>query len=120
MDGVTNGSPLGQTLANILLSHCEENLLNECPAEFKPIFIEAMSIFCIFFSFFVSPESLHLDREYMSSISSKRQKTNFSLALEELKMVKMKNLLLVFTENQLLLKFPTIIKVSVQNAKKKL
>ena len=36
--GVAMGSPLGPILANIFLSHYEENWLNKCPIEFKPSF----------------------------------------------------------------------------------
>ena len=36
--GVAMGSPLGPILANIFLSHHEENWLNKCPIEFKPSF----------------------------------------------------------------------------------
>ena len=38
VDGVALGSPLGPILANIFLSHHEENWLNKCPIEFKPSF----------------------------------------------------------------------------------
>ena len=38
VDDVALGSPLGQILANIFLSHHEENWLNKCPIEFKPSF----------------------------------------------------------------------------------
>ena len=38
VDGVAMGSPLGPILANIFLSHHEENWLNKCPIKFKPSF----------------------------------------------------------------------------------
>ena len=38
VDGVAMGSDLGLILANILLSHHEENWLNKCPVEFKSSF----------------------------------------------------------------------------------
>ena len=38
LDGVAMGSHLGSILANIFLSHHEENWLNKCPTEFKPGF----------------------------------------------------------------------------------
>ena len=31
------GSPLGHTLANAFLNHCEKIWLNECPSQFKPV-----------------------------------------------------------------------------------
>ena len=34
VDGVAMGSPLGPILANIFLSHHEENWMNKCPIEF--------------------------------------------------------------------------------------
>ena len=59
------GSFLGPILANIFLSHYEENWLNKCPAEFKPSFYRRYvdDIFALFESL----ESAHLFREYMSS-----------------------------------------------------
>ena len=39
VDNVAMGSPLGPTLANIFLSHHEENWLNKCSIGFKINFI---------------------------------------------------------------------------------
>ena len=51
-------------LANIFLSHDEENWLNRCPIEFKPGFYRRYvdDIFILF----ESPESAHSFGEYMS------------------------------------------------------
>ena len=38
VDGIAMSSPQGPILANIFLSHHEENWLNNCPIEFKPSF----------------------------------------------------------------------------------
>ena len=38
LDGVVMGSPLGPTLANIFLSYHEQNWLDTCPAEYKPVY----------------------------------------------------------------------------------
>ena len=38
VDGVAMGFALGPILANIFLSHHEENRLNKCPIKFKPSF----------------------------------------------------------------------------------
>ena len=71
------GSFLGPILANIFLSHYEENWLNKCPAEFKPSFYRRYvdDIFALFESL----ESAHLFREYMSS---KHQNINFTIEQE--------------------------------------
>ena len=37
IDGVSMGSCLGPTLANIFMCHMEKKWLNECPADFKPL-----------------------------------------------------------------------------------
>ena len=37
-DGVTMGSPLGPTMANVFLSFYEIKWLEQCPKEFKPVF----------------------------------------------------------------------------------
>ena len=66
------GLRLGPILANIFLSHHEENWLNKYPTEFKPSFYGRYvdDIFVLF----ESPESSHLFCEYMSS---KLQNINF-------------------------------------------
>ena len=68
------GLPLGPILANIFLSHHEENWLNKYRTEFKPSFYGRYvdDIFVLF----ESPESSHLFREYMSS---KLQNINFTV-----------------------------------------
>ena len=65
VDGVAMGSTQGLILANIFLSHHEENWLNKCPIEFKPSFYK--SYVDDIFVLFESPESVHLLHEYMSS-----------------------------------------------------
>ena len=62
-------------MANIFLSHHEENWLNKCPTEFKPSFYRR---YVGIFALYESPESGHLFREYMSS---KHQ--NINLAVEQ-------------------------------------
>ena len=37
IDGVAMGTPLGPTLANAFLCHCEKVWPNECPSQFKPV-----------------------------------------------------------------------------------
>ena len=39
-DGVAMGSPLGPTLANVFLCYYEKIWLQNCPSEFKPVFLE--------------------------------------------------------------------------------
>ena len=50
IDGVSMGSPLGPTLANIFLCHYEEQWLNSCPTQFKPTYFKRYvdDIFCLF------------------------------------------------------------------------
>ena len=71
------GSPLGPILANIFLSHHEENWLNKCPIKFKPSFYRRYvdDIFVLF----ESSESADSFREYMSS---KHQNINFTVEKE--------------------------------------
>ena len=40
IDGLGMGLPLSPTLANIFLCHHEENWLNNCPENFRPIFFK--------------------------------------------------------------------------------
>ena len=37
-DGMAMGSPLGPTFANIFMCYLEEQILDQCPIEFKPVF----------------------------------------------------------------------------------
>ena len=66
------GSPLGQTLANIFLSHHEENWLNKCPTEFKLRLYRRYNgdIFVLF-------ESTESARSFCQYMSSKYQNINF-------------------------------------------
>ena len=79
VDDVAMGSPLGPILANIFLSHHEENWLNKCPIEFKPSFYRRYvdDILVLF----EPPESAHTFREYMSS---KHQNINFTVEQENI------------------------------------
>ena len=65
VDGVAMGFPLGPILANIFLSHHEENWLNKCPMQFKPTFDRRYVDDNFVLS--ESSESAHSFREYMSS-----------------------------------------------------
>ena len=70
-------SPLGPILANIFLSHHEENWLNKCPIEFKPSFY-IRYIYDIF-GVFESSQSPGLIFEYMTS---KHQNINSTIEQE--------------------------------------
>ena len=69
-------SLLGPILANIFLSHHEENWLNKCPIKFKPSFNRR---YVDIFVLFESSVSADLFREVMSS---KHQKINFTVENE--------------------------------------
>ena len=77
VDSVAMGSPLGPILANIFLSHHEENWLNKCPIKFKPSFYRRYvdNIFVLF----EPSKSAESFREYMSS---KHQNLNFTVEKE--------------------------------------
>ena len=77
VDGVAMGSPIGPILANIFLSHHEENWLNKYPIKFKPSFYRRYVD--DFFVLFESPKSAHSFRKYMSS---KHQNINFTVEQE--------------------------------------
>ena len=65
IDGAAIGSPLGPTLANAFLCHCEETLLNECSSQFKLVVYRRYvdDIFVLF----KSKEHLKLFVNYMNS-----------------------------------------------------
>ena len=74
VDGVAMGSPLDPILANIFLSHHEENWLHKSPIKFKPSFYKRYvdNIFVLF----ESSESVDSFCEYMSL---KHQNINFTV-----------------------------------------
>ena len=63
VDGVSMGSPQGPILANIFLSHHQENWLNKCSIEFKSSFYGRYVDDT--FVLFESHESTHSFREYV-------------------------------------------------------
>ena len=74
VDGVAMGSTLGPILANIFLSHNEENWLNKCSIEFKSSFYGRYVDYV--FVLFESPKYAHSFLEY---VSSKRQNIHFTV-----------------------------------------
>ena len=50
IDGVAMGSPLGPSLANAFLAHHEQNWLDSCPLEYRPLYYGryANDIFLLF------------------------------------------------------------------------
>lgn len=67
-DGVSMGSPLGPTLANIFMAFYETKWLDQCPPEFKPVFYRRYidDIFVMF----RSPEHLKEFETYFNSCHS--------------------------------------------------
>ena len=77
IDGVAVGSSLAQLLANIFLSHPEENWLNTCPIKFKPSFYRRYVD-----DIFVLSESSESPDSVFGYISSKQQNMNFTIEKE--------------------------------------
>ena len=73
------GSPLGPILANIFLSHHEENWLNKCLVKFQPSFYRRY--FDNIFVVFESSKSADSFREY---VPSKHQNINFTIEKENI------------------------------------
>ena len=121
VDGVAMGSPLGPILANIFLSHHEENWLNKCPIKFKPSFYRRYvdDIFVLF----ESSESADSFREYMSS---KHQNINFTVEKEnvgsfsflDVKICRKNGKFVTSVFRKLTVGFLTIMKVSFQRTKR--
>ena len=65
IDGVAMGSPLGPTLANIFLCHHENNWLDNCSNEFKPLYFKRYvdDVFCLF----RDEQHVQLFLDYMNS-----------------------------------------------------
>ena len=47
IDGIINGFPLGQTLANIFFWHHESNWLKDCLKYFKPVCCKKQLTLCL-------------------------------------------------------------------------
>ena len=75
-DGVTMGSPLGPTMANIFLSFYEIKWLEQCPKVFKPVFYRRY--FDDIFVLFESAEHLSKFRNYFNTCHA-----NMSFSFEQ-------------------------------------
>ena len=78
IDGVSMGSPLGPTLANVFLCYHENQWLSDCPKHFKPVCYKRYvdDIFVLF----KKPEHVPLFANYMSS---RHKNINFSFETEK-------------------------------------
>ena len=122
VDDVAMRSPLGLILANIFLSDHEQNWLNKCPVEFKPSFYRRyVDNICVHFesieyaNLFVN--ICPLDTRTFISLLNIKILAHFSFYTTKF-VVKTVNLSLVFTENQHLVEFSPIMKVSSQHTKR--
>ena len=78
IDGVATSSPLGPTMANAFLCHCEKICFNECPSQFKPLVYKRYldDIFVLF----IPKEHLKLSVNYMNS---KHRNIKFTFETED-------------------------------------
>ena len=123
VDGVAMGALLGPILANIFLSPHEENWLNKCPIEFKPVFIEGMlMIFLYFLNHLNLPNRVAsicpLNTRTWTSPLNRKILPHFRFWTSKF-VVKTLNLSPVFIENQHLVVFSQIMKVLFQRTKRK-
>ena len=77
IDGVSMGSPLGPTLANVFLCYHESNWLKDCPKDFKPVYYKRYvdDIFVLF----NKPEHAQFFLEY---INKKHNNMKLSIGTE--------------------------------------
>ena len=61
IDGVSMGSPLGPSLANIFMSYHERRWLQNCPEQFKPVFYRR------YVDLFRSPNDINLFKDYLNA-----------------------------------------------------
>ena len=76
--GMAVGSPLGPTLANLLLCHHEKKLLNDCPNSFKPVFYKRY----IDDIFVLLKKSEHVQL-FVNYMNSKHKNISFSYETEK-------------------------------------
>ena len=76
-DGVAMGNPLGPTLANAFLSFHEQNWLNKCPKQFRPIFYKRYvdDIFVLF-------ENLDQAEKFKTYLNNRHKNMSFTLEVE--------------------------------------
>ena len=79
IDGVTMGSPLGPTFANIFLCHHETTRLKSCPKAFKPVYYKRYvdDIFVLF----EKPEQVSRFVNYMNKDT---KRLNFRLKMKKI------------------------------------
>ena len=78
VEGVSMGSPIGPTLANIFLCHHEDKWLHDCPTEFKPIFYKRyVDDTC---TLFYTPEH---PENFLNYLNEKHANIKFTLEIED-------------------------------------
>ena len=79
VDGVAMGSPLGPTLANMLLCYHEQRWLHNCPTDFKPV------LYCCYVNdqFVVYREKDHATK-FLHYLNMQHKNINFTLDTEEI------------------------------------
>ena len=115
IDGVSMGSPLGPTLANIFMCNFERKWLDKCPAAFKPIYYRRYvdDIFVLF----SSSDHVEKFKEYFSSnhrninFSYEKENENNMSFLDILISRKNKKFVTNVIANPLLVEFILILKV---------
>ena len=77
LDGVSMGSPLGPTFANIFLCHWEEIWIKKCPKQFAPKFYKRYMDDT--FLLFNSPDDV---KKFYNYINSRHANMNFTFEIE--------------------------------------
>ena len=77
-DGVAMGSPLGPTLANVFLSHFEEQWMSDCPIDYKPITYRRY----VDNTFLLFSSELHVTK-FLNYMNSKHRNIKFTVEREE-------------------------------------
>ena len=77
IDGVAMGSPLGPTLANIFMSYYERQWLEECPANFKPVWYRRY----VDDTFLLFKKQEHVDA-FLEYVNAKHRNIKFTVERE--------------------------------------
>ena len=77
-DGVAVDSPLGPTLANVFLCHFEEQLISDCPVDYKPISYRRY----VDNAFLLFSSELHVTK-FLNYMNSKHRNIKFTVEREE-------------------------------------
>ena len=96
IDGLAMGSPMSATLANVFLCHHENNWINNCPGDFKPLYYKRYvdDTFAIF-------RNRQQAERFLDYMNSRHEKISFTMETEENSQIPFLDLLIKKSNNKI-------------------